>query len=102
MNKAIRRFVALSSILKFCPHCNELLKAFEILDSNLDNDETFSFSVIQEMEPDDPIDKEIMHVSKGMAPAILTEYRDVYVGGGDYRMLKDYFDRILEVGIWEF
>ena len=95
-----RRFVALSGNSGFCPHCNELLKAFEILDSNMSNEEAFSYSVVQDMRADDPADIEILTLTKGASPAVVTENMDVYVGSGDYEMLKDYFAIILGVRIW--
>ena len=100
MNKVSRRFVALSGNAGFCPHCNELLKAFEILDTNMDNDSAFSFSVVQDMSATDPVDIEILRETGGAAPAVVTEYMDIYIGSGDYESLKDYFQKILGVDIW--
>ena len=99
--KVRRRFVALSGNAGFCPHCNELLKAFEILDTNMDNDEAFSFSVVQDLRATDPVDIEILSETGGAAPAVVTEHLDIYVGAGDYVALKDYFQRILGVDIWK-
>lgn len=95
------RFVALSGNAGFCPHCNELLKAFEIIDSNMGNDEAISFSVVQDLKPDDPVDVEILSISKGAAPAIALDDGEVYVGSGDYEMLLEYFSTIFGVSIWK-
>lgn len=94
------RFVALSGNAGFCPHCNEMLKAFELLDSNMPNDSALEYTVIMDLQPDDPVDIDIMTVSRGAAPAIALDTRDVYVGAGDYKMLEDYFANILGVRIW--
>ncbi len=94
------RFVALSGNAGFCPHCNELLRAFEMLDSNMGNDESLSYTVVMDLKPDDPVDIDILGVSRGAAPAILLGDGDVYVGAGDYRMLQMYFERIMGVRIW--
>lgn len=95
------RFVGLSGNAGFCPHCNELLKAFEIIDSNTGNDEAIAFSVVQDLQPDDPTDAEILSISKGAAPAVALDDGDVYVGSGDYEMLLPYFATILGVEIWK-
>jgi hypothetical protein len=94
------RCVALSGNAGFCPHCNELLKAFEILDSNMSNDDALAYTVIQDLKPDDPIDIDVLSVSKGAAPAVLLDSGDVYVGSGAYRSLQQYFAELLGVSIW--
>lgn len=95
------RFVALSGNAGFCPHCNELLKAFEILDSNMSNEDSLSYSVVMDLSPDDPVDIEIMHTSRGAAPAVSLDDGTVYVGSGDYARLLQYFSKILGVEIWK-
>jgi len=96
----VPRFIALSGNAGFCPHCNDMLKAFEIIDSNTGNDSAISFSVVQDLKPDDPVDIEVLRVTKGAAPAIALDDGDVYVGSGDYEMLLRYFSTIMEVDIW--
>lgn len=95
------RFVSLSSNAGFCPHCNELLKTFELLDSNMDNDEALSYSVVMDLSPDDPEDIEILEFTLGSAPSIALDDGMVYVGSGDYSMLKDYFAIVLGVRLWK-